>query len=182
MRCIEDKSLFFDERLAVRIPNFFQPMESNRVELMYPYEQRPQIIFEDTNTHRFCTFSLLKEQKLAPAQVANAIQSISTAIVGLYPSCLLTDPQLVPNKAGACGWFSFRSSIREGTLQNFMYIFSVDECMMLGTMGCFIEDEAGKNQMLQMMESLEVPERKPSYVRSNQGSLHKVGRHLGGEK
>ncbi|WP_124065480.1 hypothetical protein [Clostridium sp. E02] len=182
MEQVADKSLFFGGRLAVRIPDFLHPMETNRAEFMYPYEQRPQIILEDTNAHRFCTFSLLKEQKLAAVQVEYAIQCITKAIVGLYPSCLLSDPQLVPKKDGACGWFSFRSMIREGTLQNFMYVYSVDECMMLGTMGCFIEDEVGKKQMLQMMESLEVPERKPSYVRSSPGSLQTIGRHHGGGK
>lgn len=180
MEQVADKSLLFDGRLAVRIPDSFQEMESNRAEFMYPYEQRPQIILEDGDTHRFCTFSLLKEQKLAAIQVEYAIQCITTAIVGLYPSCLLTDPQLERRKEGACGWFSFRSFIKEGTLKNFMYVFSVDECMMLGTMGCFIEDEAGKKQLLQMMESLEVPERKPSYARSSQGSFKTIGKYHGG--
>lgn len=180
MEYVKDKTLFFDGRLAVRLPDSFQVMETKKAELMYPYEQRPQIILEDGYAHRFCTFSLLKEQKLAAIQVEYVIQSITAAIVGLYPSCLLTDPQLVRRKEGACGWFSFRSIIKEGTLQNFMYVFSVDECMMLGTMGCFIEDETGKKQMLQMMESLEVPERKPSYARSSQGTFQMIGKHHGG--
>lgn len=180
MEYVQDKTLFFDGRLAVQLPVSFQAMETNRAGLMYPYEQRPQIILEDGEAHRFCTFSLLKEQKLAAIQVEYVIQSITAAIVGLYPSCLLTDPQLVRRKEGACGWFSFRSIIKEGTLQNFMYVFSVDECMLLGTMGCFIEDEAGKKQLLHVMESLEVPERKPSYARSSQSSLQTVIKHHGG--
>ena len=180
MEYVQDKTLFFDGRLAVQIPESFQDMENNRAELMYPYEQRPQIILEDGEAHRFCTFSLLKEQKLAANQVEYVIKNITAAVVGLYPSCLLTDPRLVWRKEGAYGWFSFRSIIKEGELKNFMYVFSVDECMMLGTMGCFIEDEEGKKQLLQIMDSLEVPERKPSFARSSQSSFQTVGKNNGG--
>jgi len=180
MEYVDAKTLFFDGRLAVQMPDTFQAMETNKAELMYPYEQRPQIILEDGETHRFCTFSLLKEQKLAAIQVEYVIRNITAAIVGLYPSCLLTDPRLAWRKEGAYGWFSFKSIIKEGAIRNFMFVFSVDECMMLGTMGCFIDDKAGKKQLLQIMKSLEVPEKKPSYARSSQSFLQADAKNNGG--
>jgi len=180
MEYVNAKILFFDGRLTVQLPDTFQAMETNKAELMYPYEQRPQIILEDGETHRFCTFSLLKEQKLAAIQVEYVIQNITAAIVGLYPSCLLTDPRLAWRKEGTYGWFSFRSIIEERTIRNFMFVFSVDECMMLGTMGCFIDDEEGKKQLLQIMNSLEVPERKPSYARSSRSFLQAAAKNIGG--
>lgn len=176
----EEKSLLFDGRLAVGLPDSFRTMESGRAELMYPYEDRPQIILEEADTRRFCTFSLLKEQKLAGIQVEYVIQSITKAIVSLYPSCLLSSPQLAEREKGTCGWFSFRISGREGDLQNFMYVFPVDECMMLGTMGCFMEDEAGKEQLVQIMESLEVSEKVPAYARISHGAFRRSGNQQGG--
>jgi hypothetical protein len=176
----EEKTLLFDGRLALGIPNSFQAMEIGRAELMYPYEDRPQIILEDTDTRRFCTFSLLKEQKLAGIQVEYVIRSITEAIVSLYPSSLLSEPQLAVREEGTCGWFSFRTSGGEGNLQNFMYVFPVDGCMMLGTMGCFIEDEEGKRQLLQIMESLEVPPKAPVYAKVSHGTLYRSGNQQGG--
>ena len=175
MGTAEEKTLLFDGRLAVGIPNFFRMMDSGRAELMYPYEDRPQIILEDTDTCRFCTFSLLKEQKLAGIQVEYVIRSITEAIVSLYPSCLLSEPQLAVREEGACGWFSFQTSGGEGQLQNFLYVFPVDGFMMLGTMGCFVEDEEGKRQLLQIMESLEVPPKAPIYAKINHGTLYRSG-------
>jgi hypothetical protein len=174
METHEEKSLLFECQLAVGLPDSFQVMDSGRAKLMYPYENRPQIILEDAATRRFCTFSLLKEQKLAGIQVEYVIQSITKAIVSLYPSCLLSESQLVKREEGTCGWFSFRTAGREGDLQNFMYIFPVDDCMMLGTMGCFMEDEAGKEQLIQIMESLEIPEKRPAYARINQGLPRRI--------
>lgn len=179
MGTVEEKSLLFDDRLAVDIPNSFHEMEDGRVELIYPYEDRPQIILEDANTHRFCTFSLLKEQKLAEIQVKYVIQSITKAIVSLYPSSLLSEPQLSKREEGTCGWFSFQTTGREGNLQNFMYIFPVDDCMMLGTMGCFIEDESGKRQLMQIMESLEIPPKVPAYARIGHGLPRRTGNQRG---
>lgn len=172
---VKEKKLLFGGRLAVGIPNFFRAMENGRAELMYPYEDRPQIILEDEDTRRFCTFSLLKEQKLAGIQVEYVIRSITEAIVSLYPSCLLSEPQLAVREDGTCGWFSFQTSGGEGKLQNFMYVFPVDGCMMFGTMGCFIEDEEGKRQLLQIMESLEVPLKVPVYGKINHGTLYRSG-------
>lgn len=164
-----EKSYLFDGRLTVLLPDSFRTMEGGREQLMYPYEDRPQIILEDADTCRFCTFSLLKEQKLAGIQVKNVIQSITKAVVSLYPSCLLSKPRLVKRGEETCGWFSFRTSAKEGELRNFMYVFPVDNCMMLGTMGCFMEDRAGKEQLMKIMESLEIPEKKSAYSRVSSG-------------
>ncbi|WP_313186951.1 hypothetical protein [Lacrimispora sp.] len=176
----EEKTLLFDGRLAAGIPDSFQAMESGRAELMYPYVDRPQIILEDADTRRFCTFSLLKGQKLVGIQVEYVIQSITKAIVSLYPSCLLSEPQLVEKEEGICGWYSFRTSGRERDLQNFMYIFPVDGCMMLGTMGCFMEDEEGKRQLIQIIESLEVCPKAPVFAKSSHGTLYKTRNQQGG--
>lgn len=145
----KEKSHLFDGRLAVMLPDSFQTMEGDREQLMYPYEDRPQIILEDADTCRFCTFSLLKEQKLAGIQVEYVIQSITKAIVSLYPSCLLSEPQLVKREEGTCGWFSFRTAGKEGDLQNFMYVFPVDDCMMLGFKTVFYPDRPDGSWILQ---------------------------------
>lgn len=147
--------LIFEERLLVDIPDSFQEMEKNRASMMYPYDQKPQVILEDGLMHRFCTFSLLESQGLKDTQAEYAIQTICKVVTSLYPSCLLEAPQLMKCRGGTCGWFAFITSGTEGELYNVMYIFPVNGCMMLGTMGCIPEDESGKEQMMKIMESLE---------------------------
>lgn len=146
--------VIFEEQLQVEIPDSFQGMEKDKVDGMYPYDKKPQIILEDGDTHRFCTFSLLESQALSDNQVEDAIWIIKKVVTSLYPSCLLDKPQLMDCQAGTCGWFSFKSAGTEGELFNIMYIFPINGCMMLGTMGCMAEDESGKKQMMEIMGSL----------------------------
>jgi hypothetical protein len=167
------KKILFNNLLSVFLPNSFESMESEKVELMYPSEDRPQFIYEDAKTNRFCTFSLLKDQKLTNLQVEQAIQSISNAIISLYPTCLLGEPQLIDKEEKIWGYFSFKTLCKEGSLRNIMYILPVDGCMMLGTMGCLIEDEDGEKQLIHIMDSLEIPERSPSYKRINNNMYNK---------
>lgn len=159
------KKDLFNNLLSVFLPNSFELMESEKSELMYPSEDRPQFIYEDTKMNRFCTFSLLKDQKLTSLQVEQGIQSIFKSIISLYPTCLLGEPQILCKAEKTWGYFSFKTLCNEGSLRNIMYILSVDGCMMLGTMGCLLEDEDGEKQLLHIMDSLETPERTPSYKR-----------------
>jgi hypothetical protein len=159
------KKALFNNLISVMLPDTFESMESEKIELMYPSEGRPQFIYEDTKTNRFCTFSLLKDQNLTSLQVEQGIKSIFISIISLYPTCLLEEPQLLEKAEKTWGYFSFKTLCNEGSLRNIMYILSVDGCMMLGTMGCLLEDEDGEKQLLHIMHSLEIPERTPSYKR-----------------
>lgn len=165
MKDLKAKTPFFQARLLVCLPHSFQQMEQDSIDRMYPYDDKPQVILEEKGRFRFCTFSLLKEQGLADFQVEYVIRAISNMVVSLYPSCLLSEAELVKRKKGACGWFSFRTSGTGGMLYHVMYVFPVDGSMLLGTMGCLIEDEEGKEQMITMMESLENPETRSAYER-----------------
>lgn len=159
--------LLFEDQLSVDIPNSFRDMEEKSIGEMYPYEKKPQIILADEETYRFCTFSLLDNRTLIELQVEYAIHVISKVIVSLYPSCLLDEAQLKDCKGGTCGWFSFKSIGNRGELFNIMYIYPVNGCMMLGTMGCIAEDEQGQSQLMQIMESLQALKKTSSYIISN---------------
>lgn len=164
--------LMFEEQLLADIPDSFQEMEKVKIDMMYPYDTKPQIILEDKE-HRFCTFSLLENQILTDSQVESAIQIIFKVVISLYPSSLLEEPQLMNGGGQTCGWFSFRTAAAEGELFNVMYIFPVNGYMMLGTMGCLIEDESGKKQMFEIMESLKNLRKKFSYAISGRAQYNR---------
>lgn len=146
--------LLFDEKLYVDMPDSYQEMSQTRVDLLYPYEERPQIILESMQTGSFCTFSLFEDQGLMNGQMESAIHAISRIVTRLYPSCILEEGQIMMCGQSSCGWFAFKTIDVEGELYNVMYIFSVNGHMMLGTMGCRMEDEQEKGQMLERLNSL----------------------------
>ncbi len=161
--------MLFEEQLNVDISDSFQKMERDKADEMYPYDKKPQIILEDGGTHRFCTFSLLEAQPLIDNQVEDAIWIISKVVTSLYPSCMLDKPQLIECQNGASGWFSYRSAGTEGELFNVMYIFPVNSCMMLGTIGCMVEDKTGKKWMMELMASLKAFKKNFSWVLNGKG-------------
>lgn len=174
-----DKKLLFDNRLLVELPDSFQNMDKDKIEAMYPYDDKPQIVLEDKDTSEFCTFSLLKEQKLAGTQVEYAIWAILKTVASLYPSGIIKDSAILKREEGVCGWFAFRTSGEKGELYNYMYIFPVDGSMMLGTMGCLMEDEAGKNRLLKIMKSLAIPKKEHG---DNMGGRRMITGGLADEK
>ncbi len=162
----DNRRLLFDDRLMVYIPESYEIMDEEKARMIYPYENRPQVILEDENISRWCTFSLLKEQGLSNGQIMDAIQAVSKIVISLYPSCLIRKPELLRRKKGNCGWFAFRTAWKGGALYNLMYVFSVDGSMMLGTIGCAMEDVEGIREMMSILKSLEVPVTEPSYTKA----------------
>ncbi len=166
MEQAENRRLLFGDRLQVYLPGAYQAMDAEKAGMFYPYENRPQVILEDEETGRWCTFSLLKDQGLSRGQTGDAIESVSKAVLSLYPSGLIRKPQILRRKKGDCGWFAFRTAWKKGELYNVMYVFSVDGSMMLGTLGCGAEDAEGIKGMMKILKSLEVPVTEPSYVKA----------------
>lgn len=145
----------FEGQLMVELPDSFQEMTEEKAEEIYPYEARPQILWEDEEENRFCSFSLLEEQELQDGQVERALGAMEKAVRYLYPSGILEEPQVIKKDKRTYGWFSFVSAGVEGKLLNRMYIFPVNGSMMLGTMVCGLEDQQGKEQMEGIMDSLQ---------------------------
>lgn len=158
----DEMRALFDGKLLIEIPDSFQEAEGEKAANMFPYEERPQIILEEKGTSRFCTFSLLEKQSLTKNQTKHVIDLIADAVISLYPSCLLEQPGLVKREEAVYGWFAFQTSAREGKLYNIMYICPVNGSMLLGTMGCLMDDEAGRTGMQQQLGTLKIPERRPA--------------------
>lgn len=155
--------VMFEEQLLVQLPDTFREMEKSRIDDMYPYEEKPQIIMEDEATHRFCTFSQLLSQRLTENQLEYALKEVCKIVTSLYPSCLIDEPKLAYCIEGTCGWFSFGAAGMEGGLFHVMYILPMNGCMMLGTAGCTADDKEGKKQMMEMIKSLKPCKKKYSF-------------------
>lgn len=152
-----------EEQLLAQMPDSFKEMERESMEDRYPYEERPQIILEDEASRRFCTFSLLKAQKLSENQLEYALKEVCWVVTSLYPGSLLDAPRLAYCEGAVCGWFSFRVAGIEEELFHVMYILPVNGCMMLGTAGCALGDAEGKEQAMRIIKSLQLCEKKFSF-------------------
>ena len=155
--------VMFEEQLLVQVPDSFKEMNKDRMENRYPYEEKPQIILEDGEANRFCTFSLIASQKLSANQLEYALKEVCWVVMSLSPSSLLDAPQLAYCEGATCGWFSFRVTGMEEELFHVMYILPVNGCMMLGTAGCMSDDAEGKEQAMNIIKSLQLCKKKFSF-------------------
>lgn len=142
------------------MPESYQEMPQDRVDALYPYEVKQEIILENPQTGSFCTFSLFEDQGIMDSQVEYAIHSVRKIVTRLYPSSLLEEEQIMPCAEASCGWFAFKTIAAEGALYNVMYIFPVNGHMMFGTMGCRMEDEQEKEQLMEILRSLKAQKKK----------------------
>lgn len=149
------KHRFFEHKVSVQIPDCYQEMEAETVEVMFPYEDRPQIILSDPSGTRFCTFSYLKDQKMTQAQTAYAIREIVQIVTSLYPSSLIQEPKVMTLPDGKLEWFEYKTMKSNGGIHNFIYVFSEEGSMLLGTMGCDMEDMDGIAELKNIMGSME---------------------------
>ncbi len=152
--------LLFEKQLYVDIPESYQEMSQDRVDALYPYEVKPEIILENAQTGSFCTFSLFEDQGIMDSQVEYAIHSVSRIVTSLYPSSLVEKDQTMDCSEAFCGWFSFKTQAADGELHNVMYIFPVNGHMMFGTMGCRMEDEQEKELLMKILRSLKAQKKK----------------------
>lgn len=152
--------LLFEEQLYVDMPKAYQEMSRDRIDALYPYEVKQEILLENIHTGSFCTFSLFEDQGITDSQVEYAIHSVSKVVTRLYPSCLVDKEQTMNCSEVPCGWFSFKTKGAEEELYNVMYIFPVNGHMLFGTMGCGMEDEQEKERLMDIMRSLKAQKRK----------------------
>lgn len=152
--------LLFEEQLYVDMPESYQEMSQDRIDALYPYEVKQEIILENTQTGSFCTFSLFEDQGIMDSQVEYAIHSISKVVTRMYPSCLVEEAQTMDCSETFCGWFSFKTQGVDGELYNVMYVFPVNGHKMFGTMGCRMKDEQEKDLLMNILKSLKAQKKK----------------------
>lgn len=152
--------LLFDEQLYVDMPEAYQEMSKDRIDALYPYEVKQEILLENAQTRSFCTFSLFEDQGIMDSQVEYALHSVAKIVTRLYPSCLVDKEQIMNCSETPCGWFSFKTQGTDEELYNVMYVFPVNGHMLFGTMGCGMEDEQEKDLLMNILKSLKAQKKK----------------------
>ena len=144
----------FENKLRVCVPDeFYLAQEPEAVE-MFPYQERPQIIFAVAGFSRYLTFSLL-DKKLGAGEPVKIIRELRKLIWSLYPGSLLSEANPLPFGVLECSGFSFRTGAGAAQVFNTMFAVSFEGRLLLGTFGCAIDDEAGKTLLKKIIGEAE---------------------------
>jgi len=137
------KVFLFNEKLSINLIDDFLHVSDEKASEMFPLQDKPQVIFADTDFSRFLTLSLL-EKALGTEETLNAAREIRKLIWNMYPSSILKKE--APMKFGnmKCSGFSFRTDVDDKQKFNTMFVVSFEGKLLLGTFGCAADDDDAK--------------------------------------
>lgn len=127
--------VLFENSLQTEIPDDFEDMPLGLIRIMFPNEERPQIIMGSPDGNAYVTFSVL-EKTLTEQQLFMAAHAARALLYKFYPSCDKQRVHIIQLEDNMCGWFSFPAR----DMQNIMFIIAINNKMILGTCGCAEED------------------------------------------
>ena len=151
--------VLFDDRLRINIPEDLHLAQEHEAAEVFPHPKRPQLVFANDDFSRFITFSLLNKP-MGQQEAMSAAREMRTMVWSLYPNSILS--QAAPFSFGdlSCGSFTFRTGSKGAQVFNTMFVASFNGRMLLGTLGCGIDDLAGMKMLQKLMVEAECLEDK----------------------
>lgn len=133
------KYIFFENKMAILLPNILEDMPKSMIDIQYPYSTKPEIIKTNIDLQITFTFSLY-EKNIRNEEVLKATEGIMRIISNVYPSSLMSGIHTYIVNRNRLGWFDFEIGGMNGKIYNIMYIIPINNKLMLGTMNCPIEE------------------------------------------
>lgn len=147
------EEILFNE-LRIWIPDDFVHMSESMVDCLYPFAERPQILYTNEEKNQYYTFRLTEKSLLAD-KVMPAAREIRKMIGSLAPASLLSQAMAQSINGLASGSFSFRTdSINESQIHTF-YIISLKNQMLLCVTTCPLNDKEGSARLCRLVHQME---------------------------
>jgi len=141
----------FDEKLSINLPeDFIQTTDADASEV-FPFYNKPQVIFASKGFSNFLTLSLL-EKSLDAEETQNAARGVRKLVWSMYPSSIITEESTMQFGNMKCSGFSFRTGTEDAQKFNTMFVVSFEGKLLFGTFGCGLEDDKAKNSLIKLLE------------------------------
>jgi len=133
----------FENKLRIHLPDSLKQVQESEEVKVFPYKERPQIIFASPDCSRFLTFSLL-DKELGEGETIRAAKGLRNLILSIHPNSLLSKAGALRFGSLSCCGFRYLTGAGEAQVFNTMFAGSFEGKLLLGTYGCGIGDEEGK--------------------------------------
>ena len=145
----------YGSKLRLHLPEGFSQAQESEAAKVFPYRERPQIIYASAGFSRYLTFSLL-DKKLGERETIKAATELRKLIWSLHPNSLLSNAGAIRFGNLSCCGFCFLTGAGETQLFNTMFAASFDGKMLLGTCGCGMDDEEGKALLKNLLAKVHI--------------------------
>lgn len=143
-------------RMQIALPEDLKEPSAELLEKRFPYEQKPQEVYMNSDGRKIITFNLL-EKRLKENQIYAAVGEIQKMINHIYPESIRERTRSINTGSGRIGWFSYITGGVAEDNYHIMFLLPIDEKMMFGSyhfpLGQ-LEDE--KKTFLDIITSIEV--------------------------
>ena len=157
---IDEETIEFSERCILEekvfmiIPTSFDIMVEEDIEVKYPLEDRPQVIFTNLDTSINITISQRRDQILQNDQVEALKNIIQDNVKEEHSDLKLIGDGVFCVEENNIAYFDFMSSAVDSEMYNLLYVLSLDSTLILGSFNCIQEYMADwKDIFLQMLQS-----------------------------
>lgn len=153
--CFEQKRIL-NSKVSFFLPTGFFLMGEEAIKEKYPSLQRPNIILTNYDKSINFTFSIITDRK---QDIFFTKQAIKQAIKAVYPSNLFYEDGIFEHQNSRVCYFDFKSFSLDGQIYNMMFIFLLDEQVVIGNFNCRFEFyEEWRPILIKIIESIEIVE------------------------
>ena len=145
-----------DDRVQIKLPSDFSELPKHLIAARYPASNRPSIVLSSNSRKEYFVFSRASSERKSCSEAADAIQKAMRACA----------PQNVIYECGALDaenvrihWLEYRSFTLRDCLYNVLFLFGLDEELVIGSFQCafkeFLEWKAYAFLMIGSIQLLE---------------------------
>lgn len=138
---ISFKEQVLDESgLQVVMPDILAPMDEEMKKRKFPMEQRPPIIWSNSEGSVTFTFNLMSQKAQEP-ELHRIRDDLGNLILSVYPHYIFTDKGQVMHDKGICQWTEFLSPVVGGMLYSILFTACMEEHLLIGMFNCPSDDK-----------------------------------------
>lgn len=153
------------KRLWMWMPDCFKKMPQELAQWKYPDENRPAVIYTNTETTVNISFTHHQEEKLEAGEEEAYRDRMEQSMLQSFPASGTIEKDTVMAKTMPLAWFDFLTPAMDGEIYNLMFYASLDGRLLAGAFNCLSGDrEDWKDCFMQMLAT----------VRSNADGKEKI--------
>jgi hypothetical protein len=142
--------LLLDGSISMCIPEEFEIMNQEQVQIKYPAEDRPQYVYTNDDTTVNLTFSI-EEGEIGNEEIEEVRNLLSKQMQKLYPASKIEDLEVLEVQDKIIGCFSFEVPLVDGDVYNFMFFMALKNGLLMGTFNCSVFDKKQWSPILKQM-------------------------------
>ena len=152
-----NREILFEGKCSILLPEIMVDMDyPNRV-IRYRNSNRPQIIKTDYKSGATMTFSLLPMTEMIEAKsISEQMKIIRSDIMKVWKQNVFYDQGEISEDGEPIVWMDFRAYCMDGSLYTILFMFQVEEQIVLGNFHCsFPQYDIWKSVVIKLLTTVQ---------------------------